>query len=162
MASATRQWHIGDYGTLGWVETGLKTLAVLIGLSTGIAALQTGSLAFPEGTQAIQLIVLGFMALLLTLAIADRVIDREIIAMVFIIFNVLSHWGMVLGLATPGLIEGRLVPFCVFMIAGDIVKIIFFATTGFQIRDIPRNVIFGLTGGSILTYVIVLVLQLLS
>lgn len=162
MAQATRQWHIGNYGPLGWLETALKAGAVVIGVRAGLAALQSGVIALPEGTPLLQMIVLGVMALLLTIAIVDRVIDREIIAMIFIIFNIASHWGMVLGLASPGVAEGRLVPFCLLMIAGDVVKIIFFATTGFQIRDIPRNVIYSLTAGSILTYVIILALEFLA
>ena len=90
MAQTTRQWHIGNYGPLGWLETALKAGAVVIGIRAGLAALQSGVIALPEGTPLLQMIVLGVMALLLTIAIADRVIDREIIAMIFIIFNLTS------------------------------------------------------------------------
>jgi len=103
------------------------------------------------------LLSLGLLA-----AILDRILEREIVAMVFVILNNLGHWGMVVTLATkPG--PGALLPlFAGLMLAGDAVKLVFLKVHGFQVGDTPRPVLFGLTSAYVVGYLVLLLTSFMS
>lgn len=157
-----QDWYIADWPPLGWIETGLKAIAIVIGIFVGIKAVGVGSFAFPVGIRLIQWIVLAVLSLGLIAAIFDRIAYRDIISMVFVIFNNLGHWGMMLSLlfvSGPGY---RLILFCGLMLLGDIVKLIFIATTDFTVRDTPRSVLLSLTGFYVIGYIAILILDLVG
>ncbi len=158
----SKRWHIAQWGTLGWIETGIKLVALAIGIWAGAAALVRGGLALPAGAPLAQLIVMALMALGLVAAIGDRLIERESIAMGFVILNNLGHWGMVAYLAASPTSGLPLLAFAGLMLAGDLVKLYFLATTKFTVRGLPRWILFALTGAYVAGYVLELALALLS
>ena len=77
----------------------------------------------------VAMIVLGLLALGLVAAIADRYADREIVGMVFILGMNVGHIAMLIALARDADAGGFLVAFALLMLAGDLVKLVFLATT---------------------------------
>lgn len=47
------------------------------------------------------------------------------------------------------------------MLVGELVKLLFLKVHGFQVRDIPRSVLYGLTAFYVVGYAILLVLEFL-
>ena len=189
--SHQRGWHVANWTGLGWLETAIKAVAILIGLFALVKSISVGRFALPSGLRVVQLIVMAVLALGLVAAIFDRFKDREIIAMIIVIFNNLAHWGMVLlllayvnispmpsrqitgidgslgiSLYTPNTFEegtGQiLIYFCVLLLLGDIVKIVFIKTTNFKVRNVSNAVLYGLTSFSIVGYAAILILELIK
>lgn len=154
-----KQWHVANWGPLGWLETAIKLVAFAIAISAGVRALTSGGLALPSGEGLVQFIILAVLALGLLVAIYDRILEREIFAMGFVVLNNLAHWGMVVALASP--ISAPLVTFVGLIILGDLVKVYFLYTSDFQVRDTPKNVMISLTLMYVAAYVVLLLIALL-
>ena len=159
---AGRKWYSASWPPLAWLETGIKLVAIVVGLVALIQALSSGQFGLPDGLCLAQWVVLLLLSLGLLAAIVDRIIQREIVAMVFVILNNLGHWGMVISLASvPG--PGVLLPlFAGLMLAGDLVKLVFMKVHDFKVRNTPRSVLFGLTTAYAVGYLIILLLSLMS
>ncbi len=157
---AAKQWHVGDWSPLGWLETGIKLVAHVAAIIALLNALSSGTSVAPQGTRLIQVIVLAILALLLLLAIVDRYQEREIIAMGFVIINVIAHWGMVYALlTTPG--PGSLLTiFAGLMLLGDLVKIRWLFVSGFTSRGQSTQVMVGLVSIFVIGYAIIFLLSL--
>ncbi|MFP5451758.1 MAG: hypothetical protein ACLGG9_08405 [Thermoleophilia bacterium] len=156
-----RRWRVADWGPLGWIETVLKLGGVAVGVAALLATLGE-SADGPSGARLAQVIVLGLLSVGLVAAIADRIADREIIGVVFVLAMNLGHWCMTVALARDGDLAGHLVAFAGLMLAGDLVKLVFLRTTGFRVRDISPAVVYGLTGTYALGYAALLLLQTIA
>ena len=136
----------------------------LVALGTGIYALATtldgGNFAIPSGAQLGQLVALVMLSLGLIAAIGDRWIEREIVAMIFVLVNNLGHWSVV-GLLLLGTDGHKVALFAALMMAGDLVKLLFLAAhTDFTVRATPRIVLYALTSIYVAGYGLVLALQM--
>jgi hypothetical protein len=139
---STRKWRIARWPALAWLETIIKLAALIIGISAGANALSAANLVFPTGLALVQFVILIMLSLGLVTAIFDRIADREIIAMIFVVVNNLGHWGMVLGLAAA---SERLLLFAGLMLLGDLVKLWFIRVHSFTVRDFSPRVLYALT-----------------
>ena len=137
-----RSWHVARWPILAWLETIIKLAALTIGISAGISALTAADFAIPAGLQLVQFIILIILSLGLIAAIFDRIADREIVAMIFVVVNNLGHWGMVLGLAAG---SERLLMFAGLMLLGDLVKLWFIRVNSFTVREFSPRVLYALT-----------------
>jgi len=156
---APRAWHVGDWGFLGWLETALK----LVGVGIGIAALVSAaghSADGPGGARLAEAVILGALCLALLAAIADRFADREIVGMAFILAMNTGHIAMLVALGRDPGVGSYLVAFAALMLAGDLVKLVFLATTGFTVRSVPPAVVYGLVGTFVAGYVALIVIEL--
>ena len=157
---AVRQWYVAKYPALGWVETVIKGAAIGIGLLALVTSLTKGSFVWHTGWRLVEFTVLAILAVGLIAAIYDRVIEREIVAMVFVIFNVLAHLGIVAALVfLPQ--RTYVFPFCALMAVGDMVKTVFIKAHSFQVRNVPQFMLFALTGAYITGYLVVLIIEML-
>lgn len=153
-------WHIASWPPLAWVETGIKTIALILGIVAGVQALTEGVFTLPAGFRLAQTILLGLLSLGLIVAIFDRIIERELVAMIFVIVNNLGHWGMVVSLASGSSRGLMLVAFSILMLAGDIVKLVFLNVHDFRVRDTSPAAMFGLTSIYVIGYAIILTIEL--
>ncbi len=160
--SSTRRWHVAQWSPLAWLETAIKLVAIVLGIVALVQALSAGSLALPGGLRLAQLVILGFLSLGLVAAIFDRLAEREIVAMAFVVLNNLGHWGMVWALASEPGPGALLLAFCALMMAGDLVKLAFLKVPDFTVRDTPRVVLFGLTSAYVVGYLVILLLELVG
>lgn len=130
-------FYIGQWGALGWAETIIKLGAHILALIALLYALLYGSYTIPQGWRFIQVMILGFLSFGLTIAFFDRIIQREIISIIFGIVNAIAHWSMVYALMTqPG--PGWTLPlFALLMLIGDLIKLRFFALTNYITHTYP-------------------------
>jgi hypothetical protein len=156
----TKQWHVSDWSPLGWLETGIKLLAHVAAIIALVNALSSGTRAAPQGTRLIEVIVLGILALFLLLAIVDRYQDREIIAMAFVLVNVVAHWGMVYVLLTTPGPGSLLLIFALLMMIGDLVKIRWLFVSRFTSRGLSTQAMVGLVSMFVVGYLILVLLSL--
>jgi hypothetical protein len=159
-AVPVRQWYVANYPKLAWMETVIKALAMIVGITALTMSLFKGTFALPTGVRFAELIVMAVLAIGLVAAIFDRILDHEIVAMIFVLFNNLAHWGIVISMLFLREANPYLVPFCALMAVGDMVKTIFLRAHSFQVRDIPQFILFGLTALYLAGYTIVLTLEL--
>jgi hypothetical protein len=158
MQRARRGWHVARWGPLGWLETVLKLGGVVVGVAALSASLD-GAADGPSGARLAQVLILGLLSVGLVAAIADRIADREVVGLVFILAMNVGHWCMTVALARDGDLGGYVVAFGALMLAGDLVKLVFLRTTGFRVRDISPTVVYGLTGAYAVGYAALLLLQ---
>jgi hypothetical protein len=162
MTEGSKRWHVANWHPLAWVETGVKLAAHVVAVSALVGALQRGGWAWPGGGRLAQFIVLIVLSLGLVAAIFDRLQEREIVAMAFVLINNVAHWGMVRALASPPGPGGWLTAFAALMLVGDLLKLVFLAVSDFTVRDTPRSVLYGLTLVYVVGYIVILALQWLA
>jgi hypothetical protein len=120
-ATTEPAWHIGDYHPLAWAETAVKAVAFVIAYVAFVHALDRG-LHSPSGIRIAELLLLGVAEVGILLTIVDRVLERELIAVGFVLFNNAAHASMLYALlAIPGP-GGLLSLFCAFMLGGEVIK----------------------------------------
>jgi hypothetical protein len=154
-------WHVAQWPPLAWLETLIKLIALVIGVVALVDSLSAGEFALPNGLRLAQLIVMTILSLGLVAAIVDRLTEREIVAMLFVILNNLGHWGMVIALASKQEPGSSLVAFAALMLVSDLVKLVFLKVHDFRVRDIPRAVLYGLTLFYVFGYALLLILEFL-
>jgi hypothetical protein len=155
MVSSSREtaWHVARWGRLGWIETAIKSIAFVCAY-VALASSRTTGWSTPHGVRIVELILIGIAALGLLAAIGDRVLEREIIAMVFACFNNLAHLALLASLVTTAGPGRLLTAFSLLMMGGELVKIRFLRCTGFTVRTTPAWVVVGLTAAYALVYAI--------
>lgn len=150
-------WHVAKWSTLAWLETIIKGIAILIGILALVNSIN-GSFEFPSGVQLVQFIVLGILSLGLVAAIFDRISRREIVSMIFVIFNNLGHWSILAALAFvpgPGVL---LVYFSALMLIGDLVKLASFKIDHFSQAGVSTSTLYALTSFYVIGYALLLIL----
>ncbi len=153
-----KKWHIASWPMLAWVETLIKLSALGVAIVAAFNALSPGSFQSPTGTTLLEFIILAVLSLGLLVAIYDRFIEREIIAMSFVILNNLGHWGLTVALLTDPKPSQALLTFSILMLIGDLVKIAFLSAHDFAVRDTPKTVLYGLTAVYIVGYLALVIL----
>jgi len=159
--SPQKSWHMGHWPALAWLETVIKLAALVIGIMATVQALAVSELAFPQGIRLVQFVILVILAVGLLAAIFDRLADREIVAMVFVVINNLGHWGMVLAMTAVSTPTTTLPLFAGLMLLGDLVKLWFIRAHQFTVRDYGQKVLVGLTAVYITGYALILLLELI-
>jgi hypothetical protein len=156
-----KQWYVADWPPLAWLETTIKVIGLLIALAALLFMLAEGrAFDFPDGVRRAQWVILVILSLGLVAAIVDRIIEREIVAIGFVIINNLGHWGMVITMLFAPYPDGELLAFAGLMFFGDLVKLWFLYLTGFTVRNTPRSVIYGLTLAYVIGYGLIVLLGL--
>jgi hypothetical protein len=154
-----KQWHIGNWTALGWLETVIKLAAHAVAF---YALLQA-----PSGDGSSQLMVpvllLGIITLAYVAAIVDRWLEKEIIAMIFVFSTVAAHAAITWALMRPNSAVVELgMLFAGLMLAGDAVKIAFLVRTKFTVRGVPTHVLVIMTAGLMIAYALALLLLALN
>jgi len=91
-------------------------------------------------------------------AIFERLDQREIGSMVFVLLNNLGHWGLLLALASGLSGSGLVIAFSALMLSGDSTKLAFFATSEFTIRNAAKALVLTVISLFALGYAITLAL----
>ncbi len=81
----------------------------------------------------------------LVAAIVDRAIEREVVAMVFVLLNVAAHVAIVVDATALPATRGTVIAFCLLMMIGDAVKIVFLRRERFAVRAVGTSTLVGLT-----------------
>lgn len=156
--SARRSWRVGEWGALGWLETALKWAGVVVGVGALVSALDA-PIDRASGVRLAQVVVLAVLSAGLLAAVADRLLEREVVGMAFIPAMLVGHVCMTVALARDEGLGAPLVAFAALMLAGDLVKLAFLATSGFTVREVPPAAVYGLTGAYAAGYLALLLMQ---
>ena len=132
------------WGRLGWIETCIKSAAFLCAYAVLASSITTGW-STPGRVRVAELVLIGIATIGLLAAIGDRLLEREIVSMVFVCFNNLAHVALLASLLTTAGPGRLLTAFAVLMICGELVKIRFLRSTGFAVRKTPASIVIGLT-----------------
>jgi hypothetical protein len=144
-------WHVARWGRLGWIETGVKSVAFLCAYVALASSIATGW-STPTGIRIVELVLVGVATVGLLAAIGDRLLEREVVAMVFVCFNNLAHLALLASLVTTNGPGRLLTAFAVLMMCGELVKLRFLYSTGFTVRSTPTSIVIGLTAAYALVY----------
>jgi len=155
-------WYIARMGFLEWLETALKLASIGFGIAALAKTLPLEGLSFPGSTALFQIVVLGFISVVLLGAIFGRILQRELFAIAFVIVNNIGHWGLLFSILY-GLDEGLyVIGFSSLMLAGDLTKLAFFVRTGFTLRGIPRNILLAQISLFALGYLLIIVAEIIG
>ncbi|MDH3684379.1 MAG: hypothetical protein OEV40_31040 [Acidimicrobiia bacterium] len=146
--SGQRGWHTADWGPWGWAETVIKLIGIVVAVG---AAIDDGAASIPD-THRLSYWLLFAVAVGYIGSIADRLADREVIAMGFLAATLLGHWSIVYAMGRADWPSTPVRVFAGLMVLGDLIKLGYFATTKTQVRGIPWPVPFALTGILVISY----------
>jgi len=137
-------WHLYNWTFLGWLETGIKAVALIIAMWAFWSSRVSQVWMIPSGIPLVQWIVLGVLSLGLSAAIFNRWQNKEIVSMIFVLFNNLGHWGMLLALLRNT--GWAILPIFTFlMLLGDLMKVIFLRQQRYTEKNIPTHIFVKLT-----------------
>ncbi|MGB6607186.1 MAG: hypothetical protein WBF28_05195 [Atribacterota bacterium] len=132
-------WYFYNWTLLGWLETVIKAIALFIGIRAFRFSLSSSIWSIPSGIHLFQWILLGILTLGIFFAIFNRWQNKEISSMIFVLFNNLGHWGMLIAL-TKNTGWETLPVFAFLMMLGDLVKITFLKQKNYTEKNIPASV----------------------
>lgn len=137
-------WWLNRWPILGWMETFVKVFAWTFVPSAiaPVSSTATTSDVLMSAEEFSQAFIMGLASVLLAAAIVDRLVYRELVSIVFVFPNNWAHWSVFLALAR-GSQQIRTESFRAFlwlMFAGDVIKLVFFAVHGFEIKAIAKVV----------------------
>ena len=144
-------WHVARWGPLGWIETGVKSCAFLCAY-VGAGIVDHDRMVDPPRSQSCRAGADRHRHRRALAAIGDRLLEREIVAMVFVCFNNFAHLALLASLLTTAGPGHLLTAFAVLMTCGELVKIQFLRSTGFTVRNAPASTVIGLTAAYALVY----------
>ncbi|MBK9124180.1 MAG: hypothetical protein IPM16_13830 [Chloroflexi bacterium] len=129
-ASKLQGWHVANWGLYGWIETALKGIALIIGLA---AALSTpdAPLMLDGHPRLLAVLLLIGLSLGTLVQVTFRVIQREVISILFAVLNTGGHFGLVLALLRDPALQIAPLLFCGFYLLGELAKQRFLRTTGY-------------------------------
>lgn len=131
-------WHLENWHLLGWIETIIKSLAIIIGIYVFFLGIKQPNFLNINNLPLIQLVIFLILSLGLLFAIINRYQKKDIISMVFILFNNWAHWGLLYAIF-KGVNIKFLYSFVLLMLAGDIVKLVFLKKYNYSEGDVsPR------------------------
>lgn len=141
-------WWLNRWPLLGWLETFIKIAAWCF--VPYIPAYTTPDIpfAFVPKPFAVETAIMIVTSLLMTLAVIDRFVYREIISILFVFPNNWAHWTVAMAMYRAGRLGINVRYFRIFcwlMLAGDTVKLVFFAFHDFSRLNVTRYVGFFLS-----------------
>lgn len=158
--TGSQGWHIAQWGLWGWIETILK----IIGMAAGVwALLRTINVDYFITDTHIQPAAVVLMALLtvgMVFALIWRIIQREVISLIFAILNVIGHGSLLLALTRQP--PQRVLPliFCAFFVLGGLAKLRFLTATGYTEAGQSGRGMFAFSVAMVVVYVVLAVLLL--
>lgn len=129
--SGTQGWHIAQWGFWGWIETILKLIGIGAGMLAFSGSLSDVPLVISGNPKLLAVLLVAALTLGMVVAFIWRIVQREIVSLVFSALNVLGHAGLLIALLrTPAEMTLPLI-FSVFFVLGELAKYRFLTTTGY-------------------------------
>ncbi len=147
-----KTWHIANWGSLGWLETGLKGISIIAGFVAFSLTTNAGSVQIVDIPHGITIAILGLMTLFVSTIILLRFSQREVTSILFSIANTLAHIGMLyFVIFTP---DNSVLPFVfgIGYVLGELVKQRFLNTTGYTEMGQETSQMLMLSRGLVIIY----------
>lgn len=136
-------WWLNRWPLLGWMETFVKIAAWCFVPLVPVQNAQRISIDRMSPAFFMETCIMLASAALISAAIIDRMVYREIISMIFVFPNNWAHWTVasaMLRAGRDGINPKYFRIFCWLMLAGDVVKLVFFAVHDFSLLNVARYV----------------------
>jgi hypothetical protein len=129
--TASQGWHVANWGTWGWIETGLKLVSIAAGILAFITSNSDKPLLFGGNPELGAVILIGLMTLFTIIPLVLRFRQQEVISMIYAILNFLGH--LALFIALLRVTDSPVLPlvFAVFMVLGELAKQRFLTISGY-------------------------------
>jgi hypothetical protein len=125
-------FYIGSWGMWGWIETALKVIAAVFGIAAFAATSNAGELIIGGNPELLALIVMAGLTTNPLISLPLRIGQKEIISIVFTVFSLLGHAGLLIALARDPLnARGYGIAFGVFYTMGELAKMRFLQVSGY-------------------------------
>jgi hypothetical protein len=124
-------WHVANWGFLGWLETGLKLIGLGSGFIAYFASNSNQHMRLLENLRLGALAVLALLTVFTLIALIFRVMQREVISLIFAVLNVLGHSAGLLTLVSSSDKYSWLIILGICFVLGELVKQRFLTTTGY-------------------------------
>jgi len=161
LVTDVKSWHVANWGTLGWLETGLKAISIFVGFVAFSQTTSSASIQIVDIPHGLSIAILGLMTLLVSTIILLRFSQREIISVMFAVLNTLGHAGMLyFVIYMPA---NSLLPFVfgIGYVLGELVKQRFLTTTGYTEMGQETSQMLKLSRGLMVVYASLSILALL-
>jgi hypothetical protein len=143
---AVNGWWLNRWPVLGWLETIVKLAAFCV---AAYVPLPDPPPYFPARSDIartvffLEIFLMLGGSTLIALACIDRLVYREIVSILFVFPNNWAHWTILSAMyrhGRAGISVRHFRLFCWLMLAGDIIKLVFFAVHDFRILAVTRFV----------------------
>jgi hypothetical protein len=125
-------FYIGSWGTWGWLETALKLIAAAFGITAFMATSGASELVIGGNPELLALLLMAGLTLNPAISLPLRIAQKEIISIVFTVFNLLGHAGLLIALARDPLnARGYGIAFGVVYTLGELAKMRFLQVSGY-------------------------------
>lgn len=155
-------WWLNRWPLLGWLETFVKVAAWCFVPYIPVPAAEPVPFETIPKPFAIETLIMLIASVLLAAAIIDRLVYREIISMIFVFPTNWAHWTVAMAMYRGGRhgVNVRYFRiFCWLMLAGDVVKLLFFAVHDFSRLNISRYFLYLLVAFFAASYALVLLID---
>jgi hypothetical protein len=143
-------WHRAAWNALGWTETGVKLIAIAVAVTAAAAG---GNWRVPASHAPpfwlITAVAIGYVG-----TVMDRWMDREIVAVLFVVLVLSGHWSLVYAMGGPTWPAAAVRWFTGCMAIGDAVKVLYFLRTGARVRNLPHSVPIMMSAALAVTYAV--------
>lgn len=163
---STNGWWLNRWPILGWLETFVKIAAwcfvPFIYASPKQPLAEVSQLTGLTPTFATQTFLMFIATFGMALAILDRLNYRELISILFVIPNNWAHWSLFLAMYKNGRSSLNVRYFRMFfglMLAGDLIKLLFFAVHDFKRLGISRFAVYFLVSCYVVLYSLIILLD---
>lgn len=131
-ADKPQGFYIGSWGTWGWIETVLKVIAAAFGIAAFAATTGAGELIIGGNPELLALLLMAGLTTNPLISLTLRIAQKEIISIVFTVFSLLGHAGLLIALARDPLnARGYAIAFGVFYTLGELAKMRFLQVSGY-------------------------------
>lgn len=128
---ATQDWHVANWGLWGWIETAIKGIGIAIGIIAFVNSNSSAELVIGGNPELGAVIVLAVISLAIIGAFFMRLRQREIISIIFAVFNVLGHLGLLIALLRVPETTTLPILFGMAFILGELTKAQFMRVSGY-------------------------------
>lgn len=154
-------WHVANWGTWGWIETGLKLVGIVAGLVAFLTTSSASELTLGGHPELGAVILLALLSLFTAVPLFIRFTQREIISMIFAIFNFLGHTALLIGLLRQPSLQTLPLVFAIFFILGELAKQRFLVVSGYSENGMKTPAMLNFSRGIMAVYVLIAVFILI-
>lgn len=154
-------WHVAQWGTLGWAETIVKFIGIIVAFIAFAQAVPTGVFTLGGNPRLAAIIVLALLTLIWLAPIPLRFQQREIISTVFTILNLLAHIALLLALLY--VLQGNTLPliFGVAYLIGEGIKRRWLMVSGYTEAGRSQSAMFMVSNIFLVAYALFIVFMLI-
>jgi hypothetical protein len=161
MTQQTQGWHVARWGLWGWIETGLKLVGIAAGIIAFLSSSSVSALTIGGHPHLGAVILLALLTLLTLGVLLLRTRQQEIISVVYSVFNVLGHAGLLIGLLRVPDQSLYVVILGVFFALGELAKQRFLAISGYTEGGASSTAMLNFSRGLMGVYILLVILALL-